>query len=204
MTDISWASARRRGRPPASDSSVTRERILLAAQKVFAEYGYTAATFQAVAAEVGLTRPAINNYFNNKSALYSEVVNRVSDTVHDAIGTASAEPTLAGQMLTFIRLAMRGEDAEESLAGFLVQSALDIEHLPAGHCQAAALIERFIRTAVSAAAQRGEIRAGTDGLSDMLTGLVWGTAFQLARGDAGRADRMLDQLCSVLDQGLVY
>ena len=66
MTEISWAPARRRGRPPASDSALTRERILQAALKVFAEFGYEAATFQAIAVEIGLTRPAINNYFSNK------------------------------------------------------------------------------------------------------------------------------------------
>jgi AcrR family transcriptional regulator len=57
MTET-WAPARRRGRPPASDSALTRERILQAAQKVFAESGYEAATFQAVAVEIGLTRPS--------------------------------------------------------------------------------------------------------------------------------------------------
>ncbi len=60
---------RRRGRPPASDSAVTRERILQAARKVFAESGYDAATFQAIATEIGLTRPAINNSFPSKPAL---------------------------------------------------------------------------------------------------------------------------------------
>lgn len=114
MTQTVWAAARRRGRPPASDSALTRERILLAAQKVFAESGFEAATFQAVADEVGLTRPAINNYFSSKSALYTEVVGRVGDSVLDAIHVASAERTLIEQMRTFIRLVMRTEDVDQS------------------------------------------------------------------------------------------
>lgn len=198
-----WAPTRRRGRPPASQAAVTRERILRAAQQVFAESGYEAATFQAIAANIGLTRPAINNYFNCKSALYEEVVGRVSDALLDAIGVASAEPTLAGQILTFIRTAMREHDADPSVAGFLVQSVMDVGHIPAGGRRAAGLIERFVHTAVGSAVQRGEISADQDGLTDMLMGMVWGTAFQLARGDGIRADRMLTQLCGVLDQGLV-
>jgi AcrR family transcriptional regulator len=202
MTDTSWAPARRRrGRPPASDSAVTRERILRAAQKVFAEFGYEAATFQAIAVEIGLTRPAINNYFRSKPALYAAVVGRVGNDVLDAIHIASEEPTLAGQVLTFVRVAIRGEDADPSLAAFIVQAAVGLEHLPAGE-NAAALIERFIRAAVRAAEHRGELAGSPDGLTDMLMGVVLGMAFQLGRSDDDRADRMLDQLHTVLAKGL--
>ena len=204
MTEPLWAPVRRRGRPPASDAAVTRERILLVAQEVFAESGYEVATFQCIAAKIGLTRPAINNYFSCKSALYEEVVDRVSDAVSDAIGVASAEPTLSGQILTFIRMTMRDEAADPSVAGFLVQAVMDAGHTPARGRRAAGLVERFVRTAVGSALKRGEIRGDPDGFTDMLTGMVWGTAFQLGRGDAARADRMLDQLCGVLDQGLVH
>jgi TetR/AcrR family transcriptional repressor of uid operon len=202
MTDT-WAPARRRGRPPASDSALTRERILQAAQKVFAEFGYEAATFQAIAAEIGLTRPAINNYFSSKAALYGEVVYRVSHIVRDAIGVASKAPTLADQILTFIRVAFRAEGRDPSLAAFLVQAGMDVQHLPGGDCQAANLVERFVRIAVASAVRRGEVSDGAEGLTDMLMGLVWGAAFQIGRGNSERADRMFEQLCGMLDQGLV-
>lgn len=202
MTDTSWAPARRRGRPPASDSAVTRERILQAAQKVFAESGYEAATFQAIAVEIGLTRPAINNYFHSKSALYGAVARRVSDTVVDAIHTASDAPTLADQLMTFIRVAIRGECADPSLAGFLLQSAIDVEHLPPGKSDAAVLVERFVRAAVVAAAQRGEIRHTAEGLTELLMGLIWGMVFQLCRGDDSHSDDVLDRLGVLLDHGL--
>lgn len=203
MTDTSWAPVRRRrGRPPASDSAVTRERILRAAQRVFAEFGYEAATFQAIAVEIGLTRPAINNYFHSKSALYTAVVGRVSNAVLDAIHTASEAPTLAGQVLTFVRVGIRGEGVDPSLAAFMVQAAVDVGHLPAEDNEAAALIERFIRAAVGAAQHRGELTGSPDGLTDMLMGAVLGMAFQLGRSDSARADRMLDQLQIVLEKGL--
>lgn len=202
MTETSWAPARRRGRPPASDAVVTRERILQAAWKVFAESGYEAATFQAIAEEIGLTRPAINHYFPSKSALYAAVVGRVSDTIWDVIHSAGEASTLAGQVLTFIRMAIRGRDANPSLPRFLVQSAIDVEHLPGGDGEAAALIERFVRAAVCAAVHRGEISRVPDGLTDMLMGLIWGMAFQMRRGDDERADHMLDQLRGVLEHGL--
>lgn len=217
MTDTSWAgarshvrgNARRRGRPPASDSAVTRERILAAARRVFAESGYEASTFQAIAVEIGLTRPAINNYFPSKSALYTEVVCRAGNEVREAVDTASAAPTLADQVLEFLRVTVHGEDADPALAGFLVQSAMEAQHLPNGSrdCEAAALIEKFVREAVDAAVERGELPAGidTNEMTDTLMGVVWGTAFQVSRGlhrDSMRADRMLGQLGALLDHGL--
>ena len=201
MTQTALAPARRRGRPPSSDSAVTRERILAAAQLVFAESGYEAATFQAIAAEVGLTRPAINNYFSSKAELYAEVVGRVGEAVLDAVDRAGRMPNLSGQILTFVREALRDPDADSPVAAFLVQAAMDAHHVPASGGQAATLVEGFIRGAVGSAARRGEVGADPDGLTDMLLGLVWGTAFQLARGDVRSADRMLEQLCAVLGSG---
>lgn len=216
MTDTSWAVAdpmrrqkRRRGRPPASDSAVTRERILEAARKVFAESGYEAATFQAIAGEIGLTRPAINNYFASKTALYSEVVRRVSQAVFDAIGRASSLPTLAGQLTEFLRLTIRGPEADPALAGFLVQSAMDAPHLPefAAEPRVAAQIERFVRDAVEAAAERRELDSdvSAEALCDALMGVVWGSAFQASRTDhrdGARADRMFGEFEGLLQRAV--
>lgn len=201
MTQTALAPAKRRGRPPASDAAVTRERILGAAQRVFAESGYEAATFQAVAAEVGLTRPAINNYFGSKAELYAEVAGQVGEAVLDAVDRARRMPTLSEQVLTFIRQALRDSDADSPVAAFLVQAAIDVHHVPAAGGQAATLVEDFIRGAVGSAARRGEVGADPAGLTDVLVGLLWGTAFQLARGDVRSADRMLEQLCTVLGSG---
>lgn len=219
MSDTSWAVAhpvrghvRRRGRPPASDSAVTRERILRAARKVFAEAGYEAATFQAIALEIGLTRPAINNYFASKSALYSEVLSRVSRTVVEAVRRAGNEPNLAAQLTEFLRLTVRGEDADPALAGIVVQSAMQpAPGRPSGGDTAAhmvaAHIERFVCDAVDAARQRGELRGDVvvEALCDALTALVWGTAFQVSRGlsrDSQRADRMLGEFEWLLRQAI--
>jgi hypothetical protein len=106
-------------------------------------------------------------------------------------------------VLTFIRVAFGAEDREPSLAGFLVQAAMDVAHLPGGECRAAALVEQFVHGAVGSAVRRGEVDEDPEALTDMLMGLVWGAAFQIGRGNAARADRMLEQLCGMLDQGLV-
>lgn len=203
MTDASRATGRRRGRPPASDSAVTRERILQAARRIFAESGYEAATFQAIAMAIGLTRPTINIYFPSKSALYGELVGRAGDTVLQAVRAAEAAPNLGEQVLEFIRVAFPGQDA---LAGFLVQSAIQARPVAPEH-DPAVIIERFVRDAVAAAVERGELGSDVDtvALTDTLTGVLWGAVFQVSRRpypDRVRAERMLGQLDALLDHGV--
>lgn len=206
MSDSPRTPSRRRGRPPASDSAATRERILHAARRIFAESGYEAATFQAIAVEIGLTRPAINIYFPSKSVLYEEVAARAGDIVLDAVRIAGAAPTLGEQVLEFVRVAFRGQDADPALAAFLVQSAMEarpgqLERDPA------AIIERFVSDSVATAIERQELSpdVDTDALTDTLTGVLWGAAFQVSRHlhpDRVRADRMLGQLDALLDHGV--
>ena len=209
MTDTSRTTARRRGRPPASDSALTRERILRAARRSFADIGYEATTFQAIATEIGRTRPSINIYFPNKSALYDEVLARAGDAVAAAVRDAEATPTLGDQIVEFIRVVFGGQgvqDRDSALAGFLVQSAMEARHMPPER-DPVVIIERFVREAVAAAIGRGELgaNADTDALTDALTGVLWGAAVQVSRRlrpDRVRADRMLGQLDALLDRGM--
>jgi AcrR family transcriptional regulator len=180
---------------------VTRERILQASRKVFAESGYDAATFHAIATEIGLTRPAINNYFPSKPALYAEVAGRAADAVAEAVREASAEPTLTGQLIEFLRLIERRDAAESALAGFLVRSAIEAARPPhaGGQTKVVEHVERFVADAVAGAIRRQEIspQADAEAIGDALTGLLWGSAFQISWGlgsDTSRTERMLQHL----------
>ena len=55
-----------------------REEILDGAQRVFARYGYEGATVARLEDETGLSRGAIFNYFENKEALFVDLVSRSS------------------------------------------------------------------------------------------------------------------------------
>src|SRR5690242_1285811 len=62
----------RTGRRPGS--SDTRQQILDAAAKLFAERGYEGATMRAIAAEAGVDAALVVHFFGNKAGLLSEAV----------------------------------------------------------------------------------------------------------------------------------
>jgi AcrR family transcriptional regulator len=62
--------------PPRRKGELTRERILDAAEQVFAERGFDGATLRDVAARVGLRNPSLYNHFASKDSLYAAVLER--------------------------------------------------------------------------------------------------------------------------------
>src|SRR5436190_6178087 len=64
------AAARRMTRP----SDVTRERILKAAERLFAEAGYDGTSIRAIVAKAKVNQAAINYHFDGKDGLYREVL----------------------------------------------------------------------------------------------------------------------------------
>ncbi len=69
VTALSEARPRRKG-------EITRERILDAAEALFAERGYEGTTLRDVAARVGLRIPSLYNHFDSKDSLYAAVLER--------------------------------------------------------------------------------------------------------------------------------
>lgn len=55
-------------------SEVTRERILKAAERLFAERGYDGASIRAIVAKARVNQAAINYHFEGKDGLYREVL----------------------------------------------------------------------------------------------------------------------------------
>jgi AcrR family transcriptional regulator len=62
----------RTGRRPGTSS--TREEILDAARRLFAERGYAGATMRAIAAEAGVDAALVVHFFGNKATLLSQAV----------------------------------------------------------------------------------------------------------------------------------
>ncbi len=125
------APPRRLGRPPASRSGATRERILANARITFSELGYAATTNKHLAANAGVPTGAIYHYFDSKLALYQAVNEETQRVVYDRFerGVAGATSFIAGIELV-LDIAHELNNTEPSLARFLGAVRVDVRRNP--------------------------------------------------------------------------
>ncbi|MFJ9631301.1 TetR family transcriptional regulator [Streptomyces sp. NPDC101175] len=67
MTD---ATAKRRGRPPRTESADTRDRILAAAREEFSERGYEKTSVRGIAKAAGVDPALVHHYFGTKEQVF--------------------------------------------------------------------------------------------------------------------------------------
>lgn len=93
MAATTRSDARRLGRPPATDSGETRQRIIDTARLAFASGGYDASTNRELAAGVGITAGALYHYFGSKLDLYLAVHADVQQQVYGRFTETAASAT---------------------------------------------------------------------------------------------------------------
>ena len=70
--------------PKGNKKTATREKILVAARKVFSEHPYSAASIRMVGKAAGIDHPLISYYFPTKAELFEAVVEDVAETYVEA------------------------------------------------------------------------------------------------------------------------
>ncbi|HEY2435089.1 MAG TPA: TetR family transcriptional regulator [Vicinamibacterales bacterium] len=107
------ATARRRARviAPADPSADTREKLLRAAERLFAQHGYTNVSVRAIAAAAGVNWSLVGYYFRGKEGLLSEVYRRHCSTLNS-------------ERLRLLGLAARGRGRLEQIIEAFVRPAL--------------------------------------------------------------------------------
>lgn len=176
------ATARRLGRPPDTSSEETRRRILDAARRCFAAYGYEATSNRELADSAGLTTGAIYHYFGSKLDLFAEAYAQVQETVYARFEEAmtSAPERFVDRVNAVLDEAHVLNKEDPSLAQFLVAVRTDVSRHPdLGDDPRFAPTNRaeFFGDLIRLGVQTGEIRAddaGTmfDVISAVMMGLV--------------------------------
>jgi AcrR family transcriptional regulator len=170
----------RLGRPPATNSADTQDRILLVARHAFAEMGYGVATNKDVARRAGITTGALYHYFDSKTAMYWAVFEDVQQTVGRFLAKEIRPfPTFVGQTEAFFRGLHQLNGKEPSLAEFLNAARIDItryEELKRGFVDRYPTVRRhFIPGLVALGVSTGEIDpARADEVGDFLHAFVTG------------------------------
>jgi AcrR family transcriptional regulator len=117
---------RRLGRPPATDSALTRQRILDTAQRHFAHHGYTDASNNQIADESGVTTGAIYYYFRSKRELYTAVSDYSWATVLDEFATAIVgKDRLADRLQGILDVSVDMKKRYPHLAAFVISARTD-------------------------------------------------------------------------------
>ncbi|WP_418005044.1 TetR/AcrR family transcriptional regulator [Mycobacterium sp. PDNC021] len=173
---------RRIGRPSGSSAVVTRDRIIDAAQTVFCDWGFDAATMDAIAELSGVTRPALRYYFDSKDALYAAVLEVVRDECFAAaVNAVGSYPDLAGRLVAFMtELFVDGQNDSARASLFMkmaVQACRQWQPL-GGLSDPFDEVRRFVSDCVAAASANGEFDADVD------VGVVAEAALTLVSGVA--------------------
>jgi AcrR family transcriptional regulator len=102
-------------RNKSSDADPTRKKLLLAAQRIFADRGYRAATIRQISIAAGANVAAVNYHFGDKLGLYAEVVRQAMqaaemEAVQSALDLSVApEEILRAVILARLRSICRGD-----------------------------------------------------------------------------------------------
>lgn len=115
--------ARPRTRP---DEVQTTERLLLAAETVFARDGFEGAKLADIAAEVGIRRPSLLYHYPSKQALYSDVIQSVFGDLGQALGAATTTPgSFSERFDLIIKALVLFFDARPSVATLILRELVD-------------------------------------------------------------------------------
>lgn len=125
----------RTGRRPGV--SGTREAILDAARRAFAEHGYQHATIRGVADLAGVDPALVHHYFGTKQELFVAAVQLPFNPVEQLMAVLAEDPDQAGRRMVETFLSVWDHAATQNPLLALVRSAVGDEH-------AAAMLREFI------------------------------------------------------------
>ncbi|GAA1994328.1 TetR family transcriptional regulator [Catenulispora subtropica] len=137
-------AARRPGRPAGrrTGDPQSREKILAAAKRQFADRAYLGTTIRGVAAEAGLDPAVVHHYFGTKRALFTACIELPTEfltALSTLVGTQDADlgeriaklylglwdnPATGPQLRAMVRSAMSDDEAAEVLREFLTATVL--------------------------------------------------------------------------------
>ena len=125
----------RTGRRPGV--SGTREAILDAARRAFAEQGYQQATIRGVADLAGVDPALVHHYFGTKQDLFVAAVELPVNPIEQLMAVLADEPDRIGQRIVEVFLSIWDHAADRSPLLALIRSAVGDE-------RAAAMLREFI------------------------------------------------------------
>jgi AcrR family transcriptional regulator len=115
------------GRPRADQiTTATPERILGAAETLFADVGYSRAKLAEIAARAGIRRPSLLYHFGSKEALYAATVQRAFGRMREALVDAmQIRGSFEDRLLATVTRYAEFLEAEPHIARIILRQLLD-------------------------------------------------------------------------------
>jgi AcrR family transcriptional regulator len=183
------------------------EQTLNVAHALFAERGYAAVTMDAVAGEVGVTKPLLYNYFGNKERLYVACMEQAGDalsaTIAEAVhATASPGDALGAGLRAFFTFL----DADRAAWAVLFDETLPrggelAERVADYRGRILAVVSEAILAQISARRRRGA-RMEVEALSVAVLGAAEALARWWLTSEALSAQAAAELLIATLEPGL--
>ncbi|MEU3528046.1 TetR family transcriptional regulator [Streptomyces sp. NPDC038707] len=130
--------ARRRGRPPRTESAGTRDRILAAAREEFSARGYEKTSVRGIAKAAGVDSALVHHYFGTKEQVFEAAVEvAFAPALHAPDTIAEGPADGIGERLTRFVLGIWDDPATRAPLLAIVRSAVDND-------TAAAVLRRLV------------------------------------------------------------
>jgi AcrR family transcriptional regulator len=183
------------------------EQTLSVAHDLFAERGYNEVTMDEVAAEVGVTKPLLYNYFGNKEKLFlaclDQAAGLLEETVLEAVaGTDSPDQALREGLRAFFNFVAADHKTWRVLFDEAVPAESEIGRALAGHRNR---ILNFVATAIRAqfpADAPPQVEIEIEALSAAILGAAESLAHWWLRNEAIEPEQAAELLISTLEPGL--
>jgi AcrR family transcriptional regulator len=196
---------RRAGRPAATASAETRERILRAACERFAASGYAHARNQEIAEAAGVTSAALYHYFDSKAALFAATYRHFLTVILDAYRAAAAEPKDAiGKLGAMVATNVALNRDHPGLAGFFAIAPLELMRHPqvaelAG--DAGLALTALIRTVLEEGVRRGELakRLPVEAVVQLLVATSYGLSWSHGVSSPAQHDAVMRAFQALLE-----
>ncbi len=195
------APSKKLGRPSATDSVETRDRLIEVARASFATIGYDATTNRTIAAAAGITTGAIYHYFPSKLDMYVASFAQVQNMVTEAVIKAAAPfDNLVDKFSAIIDALAEVSKNDPSLIGFVVGVAAEARRHPELSDAIRPLRKDwavFFQQLCEDAVARGEVGSAMTArtLQDLFDVMISGLArFSYVINDRDREDAVIEGL----------
>ena len=116
---------------PVRRGQETREAILDAAERLFAEKGYLGASLSDIVGEVGIAKPSLIHHFATKERLYAAVLERVGASLLPLVNVCRASKDPAAGLMELAKGINAWNENHGNASRILLRDMLDLASRPA-------------------------------------------------------------------------